>query len=160
MFIVFKVIHVLGVILFLGNITVGVFWKAWADRTKDPRIIANTIDGIIAADRVFTFPGIALVLLGGIGAALAANISIFGTGWVLWGLGLFIISGLAFAPASRAQRLISAVAHQGVDAGTMSWELYERFSGIWNVWGTIALIAPILAAVIMIAKPVLPAFHA
>ena len=159
MYIVFKVIHVLGVIAFLGNITVGVFWKAWADRTKDPRVIANTLDGIIAADRVFTFPGIILLLIGGIGAAVVAQIPILGTGWVLWGLGLFIVSGVAFIPASRAQRLLSAVAHQGIDAGSMSWELYERFSSVWNIWGTIALIAPLIAAVIMIAKPALPAFH-
>ncbi|MBV8223205.1 MAG: DUF2269 family protein [Candidatus Eremiobacteraeota bacterium] len=159
MFIVLKVVHVLGVIMFLGNITVGVFWKAWADRTRDPRIIANTIDGIIVADRIFTIPGIILLLIGGIGAAVAAQLPILGTGWILWAIVLFVISGLAFGPLSRGQRLLSAVAHQGIDAGSMSWELYERFSGIWNVWGTIALIAPIIAAVIMIAKPALPAFH-
>ena len=42
----------------------------------------------------------------------------------------------------------------------MSWELYQRFSSVWAVWGMIALIAPLIAAIIMIWKPVLPAFHA
>ncbi len=160
MFIAFKVIHVIGVIAFLGNITVGLFWKAWADRTKDARVIAYTIDGIIVADRLFTIPGVILLLIGGVGAALAAHIPILSTGWILWPLVLFTISGLAFAPAARAQRLLSAVAHEGVDSGSMGWALYEQISKIWNFWGTIALLAPVAAAIIMIAKPALPAFHA
>jgi len=159
-FIAFKVIHVIAVIMFVGNITVGIFWKAWGDRTKDPRIIANTIDGIIAADRIFTIPGVILLLIGGIGAALSGNFSILGTGWILWPIVLFIIAGIAFGPVARSQRLLSAVAHQAIDAGSLNWEIYEKFSSVWNFWGTIALVAPLIAALIMIAKPVLPAFHA
>ena len=34
---VFKVIHLLGVILFLGNIIVTGVWKVLADRTGEPR---------------------------------------------------------------------------------------------------------------------------
>ena len=159
MFIAFKVIHVIAVIVFLGNITVGVFWKWWADRTQDARIIANTVDGIIVADRLFTLPGIFFLLVGGVGAAVAAGFPILGTGWILWSIILFIISGLAFGPLSRVQRLLSATAHEGIDAGSMSWPLYNQISGAWNFWGTIALVAPIIAAVLMIAKPALPAFH-
>jgi|SRR5271166_5433525 len=159
MFIFFKVLHVLAVIVFLGNITVGVFWKRWADRTQEARIIANTIDGIIVADRVFTIPGVIFLLIGGVGAAVSAGFPILGTGWILWSIGLFTISGLAFGPLARVQRLLSATAHQAVDAGSMSWPLYHQLSGVWNFWGMIALVAPIVAAVLMIAKPALPAFH-
>jgi uncharacterized membrane protein len=159
-YIAFKLLHVLAVIIFLGNITVGLFWKEWADRTKDPRIIAHTIDGIIRADRIFTIPSIVFLLIGGIGAALAGNIPILSTGWILWSIVLFIIAGAAFGPVARAQRLLSATAHEGVDSGTMSAELYARFSQVWNFWGMIALLAPAAAAVLMIVKPALPAFHA
>src|SRR4029077_1109145 len=98
MYLIFKLIHVVAVIAFLGNIGVGVFWKAWADRTKDARIIAHTMEGIIKADRIFTIPGVILILIGGLGAAYAADLSILKTGWILWGLGLFILSGIAFGP--------------------------------------------------------------
>lgn len=158
LFIFFKVLHVLSVVVFLGNITVGVFWKRWADRTQDPRIIANTIDGIIVADRLFTIPGVVGLLIGGVGAAVVAGYSILGTGWILWSIVLFVISGLAFGPLARVQRLLSATAHQGVDSGSMSWELYRQLSSAWDFWGTVALGAPLIAAVLMIAKPALPAF--
>lgn len=159
MYIAFKVLHILAVIVFLGNISIGLFWKRWADRKNDPKIVAHTIDGIIVADRLFTIPGVILLIIGGVGAALTGGIPILSTGWILWSLMLLIISGLAFGPIARTQRLMSATAHEGIDSGSMSWELYRRFSGVWDLWGSIALIGPIAAAILMIAKPSLPAFH-
>lgn len=35
MYHILKLIHVAAVIIFLGNIITGLFWKAHADRTKD-----------------------------------------------------------------------------------------------------------------------------
>ena len=42
MYALLKFVHVLAVILFLGNVITGLFWKAHADRTKDPKIIGHT----------------------------------------------------------------------------------------------------------------------
>ena len=36
----FKVVHLFGVVLFLGNIIVTAVWKLLADRTGEPRVIA------------------------------------------------------------------------------------------------------------------------
>ena len=152
-YLLLKLLHLIGVVLFLGNITVGVFWKAFADRSGNLAIMANTMDGIIRADRIFTIPGIIILLIGGFGAASVGGFPILSTGWILWGLTLLILSGLAFGPLSRAQRAISAAAHAG------NLEEYERLSKGWNTWGTIALVLPAIAFVIMILKPPLPAFH-
>ncbi|HVR46741.1 MAG TPA: DUF2269 family protein [Candidatus Binatia bacterium] len=153
MYLVLKLIHVAGVVLFLGNITVGVFWKRVSDRSGNAAIMAFTIDAIIAADRVFTIPGILMLLIGGFAAAFVGGISILGTGWLLWGLIAFILSGLAFGPLSRTQRKLSVAAHAG------SLAEYERLSKSWDLWGFIALALPVVAFVLMILKPALPAFH-
>jgi uncharacterized membrane protein len=152
-YLLLKLLHLAGVVFFLGNITVGVFWKSFADRSRNLTIMANTMDGIIRADRIFTIPGIIMLLAGGLGAAFVGGYPILSTGWILWGLTLFILSGLAFGPLSRAQRAIAAAAHAG------NLEEYERLSKGWTTWGTIALVLPIIAFVIMILKPALPAFH-
>lgn len=151
-YLILKLIHIAGVVLFLGNISVGVFWKAYADRSGNAAIMASTMDGIIAADKIFTLPGIVLLLGGGIATALVGHIPFLSTGWLLWGIVAFIISGLAFGPLSRAQRRISVAAHAG------NFQEYEALSKGWNFWGTIALIFPIVAFVLMILKPNLPAF--
>ena len=50
----FKLISLLAVIIFLGNIITGLFWMRIAVKTKDVRIIHHTMNGIIMADRYFT----------------------------------------------------------------------------------------------------------
>ena len=153
LYLILKLVHVAGVVLFLGNITVGVFWKAHADRSGNAAIMANTMDGIIAADKIFTIPGIVILLAGGIGAAVVGKIPILSTGWLFWGIVAFILSGLCFAPLSRAQRRISIAAHAG------NFDEYDRQSKGWTFWGSLALIFPIVAFVLMILKPALPAYH-
>jgi uncharacterized membrane protein len=153
MYLILKLVHIAGVVLFLGNITIGVFWKNYADRSANLPIMAHTVDAIIMADRIFTIPGIVLLLIGGFGAAFVAGIPILSTGWVLWSLIAFILSGLAFAPLSRAQRQLSVAAHAG-NLGE-----YERLTKSWNSWGTVALALPVAAFAFMILKPTLPAFH-
>lgn len=152
-YLIFKLVHLIGVVAFLGNITVGVFWKQHADRSRNPAIMAYTMDAIIRADRLFTIPGIIVLLIGGIGAAMVGGIPILSTGWILWGLIALILAGLAFAPLSRAQRQIAAAAHRH------DMPEYERLSQRWNLWGTTALVLPFIAFVLMILKPALPAFH-
>ena len=151
-YLLLKLLHVAGVVVFLGNITVGVLWKRMADRTRHAAIIAYTIDGIIRADRIFTIPGVVVLLVGGVGAAIAGGYPFLRTGWLLWGIIAFALSGAAFGPLSRNQRALSAAAHAG------DLQEYERLSKGWDLWGGIALVLPIFALVVMILKPPLPAF--
>ena len=148
-----KLLHVLAVVLFLGNITIGVFWKMHGDRTRDPCIIAHTMSGIIGSDRAFTVPGVILILIGGVGAAIVGKLPILHTPWIAWSIGLFTISGIAFmARLVPVQRELLAVARAGAD-GTMDWARYGKLSAEWKLWGMVALLAPVLAAVLMVLKP-------
>ena len=155
---VLKTIHVLAVIMFVGNITVGIFWKTFADGTHDPRIMAHTLRGITQSDRWFTIPGIILLVIAGVSPAMIGGIPILHTGWILWSLVLFIIAGIAFGPVARAQRQMEALARAAVDGGTFDGAAYAKLSQSWNVAGMIALIGPLLAVILMVAKPALPAF--
>ena len=44
-----KLIHVIAVCVFLGNIITGVFWHKHAERTRDARLIAHAMAGVIGA---------------------------------------------------------------------------------------------------------------
>lgn len=158
MYLTLKFVHVLAVVMFVGNITIGIFWKQIADATNDPRVIAHTIGGIMKADRIFTIPAVILLAIAGVGTAQVGQLSILGTGWIVWSIGLFIIAGVAFGPIARAQRGLYAVAQAGTQGATMDWQRYEAVSKQWALWGTIATIAPLIAVALMVLKPVLPAF--
>ena len=153
-----KALHVLAVVLFLGNIITGVFWKAHADRSGDPRIVAHTLDGIIRSDRWFTIPGVLAILVFGFAAAVVGRLPILGTGWILWSIVLFTISGLAFTlRVAPLQERMARLARHGIATGAFDRDLYAAWSRSWGVWGLVATLAPLAALVLMVLKPGLPA---
>lgn len=146
-----KLIHVIFVIIFLGNITIGLFWKMFAEKTKDPDKIAFAFKGIIKADRYFTMPGVIGITLFGVGLAMHTGYPILGTGWILWSIILFIISGAVFmAKLVPLQKKLAVLAS---DKEKFNWEEYHKLSKQWDIWGYIALLTPWIATVLMVIKP-------
>lgn len=78
-----KSLHVLSVVLFIGNIVTGVFWKVHADIAGDLRSRAQALAGIIASDRVFTMPGVLLIIAGTWNQSEYEHLS---RRWQIWGL--------------------------------------------------------------------------
>jgi uncharacterized membrane protein len=114
MYLLIKLLHIVAVIAFVGNIITGIFWHAHAARTRDPKLLAYTMGGIIRSDRLFTIPGVIGIIATGIAAAIYGNFPILRTGWILWTLILFIVSGLIFmirvAPLQRQLRALAEAA--------------------------------------------------
>ena len=63
---ILKSLHILSVVLFLGNIITGVFWKFHAESRATCRARAQALDGIIRSDRWFTLPGVLLIIVTGV----------------------------------------------------------------------------------------------
>lgn len=149
-----KLVHVLAVVLFLGNITTGLFWKLHADRARDPRLLAHAFDGIIRSDRLFTMPGVIAIVVSGFGAAGLGGYPVLRTGWIAASIVLFTISGLAFMfRVAPLQRRILALARAAETASPFDWDRYRAWSRQWEVWGAVALVTPLLALVLMVLKP-------
>ena len=145
---IMKFLHIFFVILFLGNIIIAVFWKRHGDKSNNPAIIAYTLRGVIKADRLFTMPGVAGLLIFGFGAMGLMGYP-FTTGWILWSLVLFVISGAAFmAKVVPIQKKLLAIA----EAPEFNNAEYEKLSKQWELWGSVATITPIIAAILMVLK--------
>lgn len=157
MYLELKLIHIGAVVLFLGNIIIGLFWKLHADRTRDPKIIAHTFEGIIRSDRWFTIPGVVLITLAGVGVAMASRTPLLSTGWLFWSILLFTISGLIFmARLAPLQKAILAFARSSEAPAKFDWTIYRRLARAWELWGLAALLAPCAALALMVLKPELP----
>ena len=153
LYLLLKALHVVSVVLFLGNIITGVFWKAHADRTGDLRARAQALDGIIKSDRIFTTPNVFIIIATGVATAYSAGIPILSTPWILWSIILFGISGGAFAFVAPLQKKMLANVQAGI-AGQWDQAGYEKLSRRWTVWGTVAAGAPLVAVFLMVIKPV------
>ncbi len=152
-YLILKVVHLLAVVAFLGNIATGLFWMKFAVRTDDLKIIQHTASGIIASDRLFTIPGVIIITAGGFGAALYAGIPLLKTGWIFWPIILFSLSGVFFAYKvvplqSKMKRYLAA---------SISNNNFEKnkFTGLlkqWEFWGFLALVTPVISFFMMILK--------
>lgn len=148
-----KVVHLFAVIIFMGNIITGLFWKRHADRTKNRAIIAHTMDGLIRADRWFTIPGVVVITAAGVLAAIQGGLPLLRTGWILWSLVAFSLSGLAFAwRVAPLQKQLLALAAGGAE-GSFDWTSYHSKSVRWELWGLFAAITPAIAVILMTWKP-------
>lgn len=154
MYLALKLLHVAAVILFLGNITTGLFWKAHGDRSGDARIMAHTLDGIIRSDRLFTIPGVLAITAAGIAAALEGDLPILGTGWIWQSIVLFSLSGMAFVwRIAPLQVRLRALAREGAERGGLDEAQYRRVSRAWELWGLVGVLAPVGALALMVLKP-------
>jgi len=154
MYLALKLVHVTAVVLFLGNIITGLFWHAHAARTRDPRLLFHAMDGIIRSDRWFTIPGVVVITLSGIAAAIRAHLPILGTHWILGALLLFALSGVVFGVrVAPLQKKLRAIAHQGVSSGDFDRTAYHRAARAWELWGAAALLLPLGSLALMVMKP-------
>jgi len=154
MYLALKALHILAVALFLGNIITGLFWKAHGDRSADPRIMAHTLDGIIRSDRWFTIPGVLLIVLFGVGAAIVGDLPLLRTPWIWQSIILFTLSGLAFGfQVAPLQRQLHGLAVRAAAGGPWEGDRYRRLSWRWEVWGLAAILAPLGALALMVLKP-------
>lgn len=155
-YLVWKCLHIVSVVVFLGNIGTGLFWAAQAHRSRDARLIAATFRSIERSDRWFTIPGVIGIVVSGIAMAIGAGFPILSTGWIVWPIGLFTLSGIVFGVwVAPLQRRI----FHDMEAATSAQAVWGSYAGMyrrWELWGLLSLLTPFASALIMILKPALP----
>ena len=148
-----KLIHLIAVMIFLGNIITGLFWMHIAVKTKDLKIITFAMKGIIKADRYFTIPGVVIIIAGGFLTAIYGHFPILRTGWIIWSIIMFSTSGLVFA--FKVVPLQTKIYHLTLNKESsidFNWENFRKVYLAWDIWGLIALLTPLAAFVMMILK--------
>ncbi|HKU90033.1 MAG TPA: DUF2269 family protein [Steroidobacteraceae bacterium] len=152
-YLILKSLHVLSVVLFLGNIITGVFWKFHGDRTGTLPARAQALEGIIRSDRWFTLPGVVAIIAAGVALAIYGHFPLLRTPWIMWTLVLFGISGIVFSVrVAPMQRQLKAMAENGT-RGDFDYERYRALALRWEVWGAIALLTPVAGLALMVLKP-------
>lgn len=148
----FKIVHVLGVVLFMGNILVTGFWKAIADRGREPHVVAYAQHLVTLTDWLFTFGGIVLILIGAYGMAMTGNLDLR-VPWLLWGQALFGASGLIWVAVLVPTQIAQARLAHGFAAGGPIPERYWQLNKRWVIFGIAASALPLANLYFMVAKP-------
>lgn len=148
-----KLIHILGVVLFLGNIITGLFWMHIAIKTKELSIIRHTMKVIIFLDKIFTVPGVLIITIAGVYAAIQANFPLLKTGWIFWSIVMFSLSGIIFGlRVGPLQKKIVSFTIEKDQLSDSDWKVLIKLIKQWDFWGILAIITPLIAFVMMVIK--------
>lgn len=154
MYLTLKFVHVLAVVLFMGNIITGLFWHVHAAGTRDAKLLFHTMDGIIRSDRWFTNPCAVILTLAGISLAIQAHLPILRTPWILGSIVLFSLSGLLFAVrVAPLQKRLRELARAGMTDTAFDYPGYARVAKAWDFWGGASTLLSLGALALMVLKP-------
>lgn len=147
-----KTIHLLGVVLFLGNIIITGWWKVMADKTRNPQIIAFAQRQVTLTDFLFTGGGVIILLVAGMAEMSIYHLS-FSAKWLSQGMLIFVLSGIIWVAILIPTQIKQAnIAKDFISTGVIP-ELYWTLCKIWNIFGAIAILLPLLNLYWMVFKP-------
>ena len=150
-------LHILGVVIFLGNIIVTAAWMILAERSKSTSVIHFASKTVSRADVLFTGPGVILIL--GNGLALAESrwggwSGFHEFSWIVLALILLGISGVVWMGfLLRYQFGMLRLSTQAVEADAPLPPQFYSLLHRWYFWGGIAILLPIFAVYLMAGKP-------
>lgn len=147
-----KAIHLLGAVLFLGNIIVTAFWKTLADRSGELAVIRFAVKATNWADVVFTLGGIVLLAAAGHMMAPAFG-GVAGSFWLKTAYALFVATGVLWLTVLIPVQWKQARLLNALPAGAAVPAAYRGLARVWAVAGSMATLMPLAAAWLMVAKP-------
>jgi uncharacterized membrane protein len=146
--------HIVGAIVFMGNIVVSAVWMSMARRSGEPANLRFAARGVLVADVYLTTPGVVLLFING----LIMSFQWFeagAAGWLHLSMGLFVLSGIAWLTVlGPIQRKLARLAAAGAPGDDLPDE-FQRGLKAWFRWGGILTLLPIVTLVLMVLKPAL-----
>ena len=148
-----KVLHILGAVLFLGNIIISAVWRLLAQGVDDKAVHKFSIKLIQRTDVIFTIPGIVLIAV--TGHMLAAGVGGIGAhSWIYHSYALLTVSALIWIagllPIQRKQMRLLNESHSIKEAGIR----YKTLNKWWIILWIVAAVLPLIALYLMVVRPV------
>ena len=145
-----KVVHILGVVVLLGNLLMAPFWRKRlaALGGVQARAVANR--SVRVADLIFTLPGWVVVLATGVMLIISRGMQ---GGWLHLSLLLFL-GWLIFwhMLVLRARKAMIAQAEEAASGGQAPPELAQH-ERQWQQWSYLAAGIAVLILILMVVQP-------
>ncbi|MBM3414633.1 MAG: DUF2269 family protein [Bacteroidetes bacterium] len=143
-----KLLHIIGVVLLMGNMIVGPIWFMYAYNSKDKHLLKFAGKLLALTDLYITIPGIALTVINGLFLASAYG----GTKnqpWLFYSIILLFVMWVLSIPLIYIQEKIYQSLSKDFDITTLSSLLLR-----WGIMGTIIMIPPVVMFYLMVVKAV------
>ena len=146
-----KTLHILGVILFMGNIIISAVWRLSVNNSKDVNLVKHALKLMTLSDLFFTLPGV--ILIGITGHMLAPKFGGIGAfAWIYHSYALLTMSALIWLavllPIQLKQKRLLVDAEDNLTSPQ-----FKKLTFIWSILGTMAVSLPLGALVLMVLRP-------
>lgn len=148
-----RFLHILGAILFLGNIITGAMWMIITDISKSPTIFRFSIRAINIADILFTAPGALLLMLNG-GVLSNQWGGLWNQPWLIWSLIIFAFIGILWTTILAPLQLhFEKISEDSLSFESLhkTWR-FRRILIFYFVFGAITASAAVVILLLMIFK--------
>lgn len=120
-----KLAHVLSGAVLFGTGAGIAFFMVWASRTRDAATVAAVSKIVVTADLVFTATAVVLQPLTGLGLVHLAGYGLLEP-WLLATYGLYVFTGLCWAPVVAIQMRMARQARAAASTGGPLPDSYHR----------------------------------
>jgi len=146
-----RLMHLLGAVLFLGNIFVTAVWMSLVRKSRDAEVVRVGVRGILLTDALFTLPGVLLLALNG--GVLGTQWFKAGAPWIIVSVVLFALSGIVWgAVLVPLQKRLARLTEAMPPHGALPPECDALISK-WFRWGGVATLLPFVTLLLMVFKP-------
>ena len=141
-----KILHVFGVVIFMGNMIAGPAWFLFAYYSKDKNLLRFAAKVLERTDMILTIPGIALAVINGLYlAAPYGGIKL--QQWIYLSTLLLISTWVLSIPLIYLQEKL----FKAIERDENETKLYPVLIG-WSITGSLITVPFILIFYLMIAK--------
>ena len=144
---VHKLLHILGVAMFFGNMIVGPVWLFMAIRSKNMQTVRFAFSLLALTDIAFTVTGIDLTILNGLFMA-----SVYGgtqvLPWIKYSVHLLFAMWILSIPVIYIQEMLYK---EGKEADSVTPKM-KKYLILWSIWGSILSIPPSIVFYLMVVK--------
>jgi len=147
-----KIVHVLAVVVLLGNLLMAPFWRKRLAAVGGAQARATANRSVRMADLIFTLPGWVVVLATGIMLIIYRDLGMHG-GWLHLSLLLFLgWLVLWHVLVLRARKAMITQADEAAAGGPASAELAQH-ERQWQQWSYLSALLAVLILILMVTQP-------
>jgi hypothetical protein len=153
MFKVFKVIHIVGVAMFLGSIFAHITAGLIPGAADNPPAMLAARQAIELATRYVTVPGLLIAIVSGALMVASAYRGFFERRWLVLHMGAVAVIAAITVIVMIPVGLELVAAAKAVGAGTLTPEAFARAATREHVFGAVNILLALAAIVLGTAKP-------
>ncbi|MAE94234.1 MAG: hypothetical protein CL910_06195 [Deltaproteobacteria bacterium] len=150
LYLLLKVVHLLGVAVFAGVSFSNGFAALSAARSGDLSRIAFAFDLVVRQDHALLVPSALLLPVTGIWMAWLGGMPLW-SGWLAEVLLLFLLLAILLALAIRLESRLHHLVDEALEIGELPSE-FHRVMGWWSLLGAVASVGIVAMIVVMTAR--------